>query len=59
LDEAAGGPDPDEVLRDAAVPAPQTPPRPREETPVSGEQDSSYTARLLEAKKKAWKEKKE
>nr|MCU0982387.1 glutamine amidotransferase [Pirellulaceae bacterium] len=59
MDEAAGGPLPDDVLRDAAVPTPQTPPRPREETTVSGEQDSSYTARLLEAKKKAWKEKKE
>jgi uncharacterized membrane protein/Mg-chelatase subunit ChlD len=48
-----------EVLQEAAGPATAAPPRPKpEEAQLVAEKDEpSYTARLLEAKKKAWKDK--
>jgi hypothetical protein len=59
---AAGAPAKElaEVLEEAAGPAPTAPPRPKpEETKLTTEPaDQSYTARLLEAKKKAWKDRK-
>jgi uncharacterized membrane protein len=58
-DERASSPDLDELLGQVEGPAPQPPPRASQETTVSADQESSYTARLLQAKKKAWKDKKE
>ncbi|MBC8873808.1 MAG: VWA domain-containing protein [Planctomycetes bacterium] len=50
----------DEVLEEAAGPAPSRAPRPAtDQTSMEIEEDQSYTSRLLEAKKKAWKENKQ
>lgn len=59
-DAELGTPEADAVLRDATGPSPQTPQPPSAPpTAAPDEQQASYTSRLLEAKKKAWKEKKD
>jgi uncharacterized membrane protein len=49
----------DEVIADSSSSTPQAPPRARPETasPDADEEAGSYTSRLLDAKRKAWKDK--
>ncbi len=55
-DEDTGRQELDDVLREAGGSAPQAPPRPKAESPAPAAEAESYTSRLLEAKKKAWKD---
>jgi hypothetical protein len=50
----------DDVLKEAAGPAPSEPTRATtDQTSLGTEEEQSYTSRLLEAKKKVWKDKKQ
>jgi hypothetical protein len=50
----------DDVLKEVAGPAPSKPTRTTtDQTALGTEEEQSYTSRLLEAKKKVWKDKKQ